>query len=117
MPAAATEVSTTGLVDNKRNSDEPKGRQWHEALNVGSCRGAGSGLSVSAVARRHVVNAEKCRFAAPARGSLDSGTIFTGSVVTLSSAAGGCPGLHVTTLYEQEIKFACSARDSPRGID
>jgi len=56
----ATEVSITGLVDTKRRADEPRRRQWSEAVKrriVAETREPGS--SVSIVARRHDVNANQ----------------------------------------------------------
>jgi transposase len=60
MAAAATEVSTTALVDTKRRLDRPKRRQWSEAAKrriVAETLEPGS--SVSIVARRHDVNANQ----------------------------------------------------------
>jgi transposase len=58
--ASAREVSTTALVDTKRESDRAKRRQWSEAAKrriVAETLEPGS--SVSIVARRHDVNANQ----------------------------------------------------------
>ena len=60
MVAAATEVSTTALVDTKRSRSSGKRRSWPEALKrqiVAETEEPGS--SVSVVARRHDVNANQ----------------------------------------------------------
>lgn len=60
MADAASEVSTTGLVDTKRSRSLGKRRSWPEALKrqiVAETEEPGS--SVSVVARRHDVNANQ----------------------------------------------------------
>jgi transposase-like protein len=58
MAATAKEVSTSALVDTKRNSHRAKRREWPEALKRRIvAETLEPGASVSIVARRHDVNA------------------------------------------------------------
>ena len=60
MADTATEVSTTGLADTKRSSNDAKRRQWTRALKRRIvAETLEPGASVSIVARRHDVNANQ----------------------------------------------------------
>jgi transposase len=119
MAERTTEVSTTGLVDTKRSSGEPKRRHWSEALKRQIVAEAlEPGASVSIVARRHDVNANQVfgwrrAMAAPERtpAAAESVTMLPVEIVPEPGEARARQRRSGTI----EIAFACGARVCVRG--
>ena len=118
MAGTATQVSTSGLVDTKRQPGAGKRRQWSEALKrriVAETLEPGS--SVSIVARRHDVNAnqvfkwrrEMASAQTPAVG--ESLTMLPVEIVPERSE----PRPRARRTGAIEIAFACGARVCVRG--
>src|ERR1700722_3382529 len=119
MASVATEVSTTALVDTKRRSDNPKRRQWSEAMKrriVAETLEPGS--SVSIVARHHDVNANQVfkwrRDMAPGQTPAADESLSMLPVEIVSEQSGE-PRPRPRRNGAIEITFGCGTRVSLRG--
>ena len=119
MASAATEVSTTTLVDTKRRSGSLKRRQWSEATKrriVAETLEPGS--SVSIVARRHDVNANQVfkwrREIAPEQepAAEESVSLLPVEIVPKPTSE---PSLRARRSGTIEITFGCGATVRLRG--
>jgi transposase len=113
MADQAEQVSTSGLVDTKRQPGPTKRRQYSEALKRRMVATLAPGASVSIVARRHDVNSNQLfRWR---RQLLPKAVVESGAMVPVEIAPDGGRPRRPDREGVIEIAFGCAARVRLRG--